>query len=89
MELAGSLPCSQKPAIGPYTELVEFNPRRHNMFLKIFLIFSHLLLILPRGIPLRFFNQNVIGIAHFAIYSTWLTHIIIDLITITMSGEEY
>jgi hypothetical protein len=63
MELEGSLPCSQKLAVGPYPELAEFNstyrkscqrispgPRRFETFRNLLLFYGEVLLA-PRPKP--------------------------------------
>jgi hypothetical protein len=51
MDPKASLPCSQKPAIGPYPQSDEPNSHPHTLFLILILIlFSHLRLGFPIGL---------------------------------------
>jgi len=68
MEPAGSLPCSQGPAIGTYPEPAASSPQPPALFSKIYSnMISRLRLVLPSGLfPSGFCNQNTVCISQFS-----------------------
>jgi hypothetical protein len=88
MEPGGSLPCSQEPSTGPYSEPDRSNPSHP---ISILILSTYLRLGLPSGLFPFGFPTNILYTFLFSpIHATCHVHLIlIDLIILIILGEEY
>jgi hypothetical protein len=91
MESEGSLPCSQEPSTGPYTE-PDIDPvhTTPSYLRSILILYAHLHLGLPSGLFPSGFPTNILhAFLFYPIHATCPAHLILlNLIILFTPGEE-
>jgi hypothetical protein len=78
MEHEGSLPCSQEPSTGLYSEPDESNPYHPSYLRSILILSTHLRLGLPSGLFRSGFPTNILYVFLFSpIHATCPVHLIL------------
>jgi len=93
MEPEVSLPCSEGPATGPYSELLASSAHLFTLYVlrSILILSSHLRLGLPSDLFLSDFATEILyAFVISPMRATYLTHLIrLDFITLRILGEAY